>query len=74
MSDATCASASRPSGPTRAGGLPASVDNVIQASRFESWLAGVYLDEGTTRTIIRGSTFDGQRWAAIADYEGIDNA
>ena len=56
------------------GGLPASVDNVIQASRFESWLAGVYLDEGTTRTIIRGSTFDGQRWAAIADYEGIDNA
>ena len=56
------------------GGLPASVDNVVQASRFESSLAGVYLDEGTTRTIIRGSTFVGQRWAAIGDYEGVDNA
>jgi hypothetical protein len=56
------------------GGLPASVDNVIEASRFESSLAGVYLDEGTTRTIIRGSTFAGQRWAAIGDYEGVDNA
>jgi len=56
------------------GGLPASVDNVVQASRFESSLAGVYLDEGTTRTIIRGSTFVGQRWAAIGDYQGVDNA
>jgi hypothetical protein len=56
------------------GGLPASVDNVVQASRFESWLAGVYLDKGTTRTVIRGSTFAGQRWAAIADYAGVGNA
>jgi hypothetical protein len=56
------------------GGLPASVDNVVQASRFESWLVGVYLDEGTTRTTIRGSIFVGQRWAAIGDYEGISNA
>jgi hypothetical protein len=56
------------------GGLPASVDNVVHSSRFESWLAGVYLDEGTTRTVIRGSTFAGQRWAAIADYRGIGNA
>ena len=56
------------------GGLPASVDNVVQSSRFESSLAGVYLDEGTTRTIIRGSTFVGQQWAAIGDYEGVDNA
>jgi hypothetical protein len=56
------------------GGIPGSIDNVIQDSRFESWLAGVYLDEGTTRTIIRRSTFVGQRWAAIGDYEGVDNA
>jgi hypothetical protein len=53
---------------------PASVDNVIQDSRFESWLAGVYLDEGTTRTTVRRSTFVGQRWAAIGDYKGIGNA
>ena len=56
------------------GGVPGSIDNVIQDSRFESWLAGVYLDEGTTRTVIRRSTFVGQRWAAIGDYEGVDNA
>jgi len=53
---------------------PASVDNVIEDSRFESWLVGVYLDEGTTRTTIRRSTFVGQRWAAIGDYEGVDNS
>ena len=56
------------------GGLPGSVDNIVEGSRFESWLVGVYLDEGTTRTTIRRSTFVGQRWAAIADYEGVDNA
>jgi hypothetical protein len=55
-------------------GGPASVDNVVQDSRIESWLAGVYLDEGTTRTVIRRSTFVGQRWAAIGDYKGVDNA
>jgi hypothetical protein len=55
------------------GRQPASVDNVIRASRFESWLAGVYLDEGTTRTVVRGSTFVGQQWAAIGDYRGVDN-
>ena len=56
------------------GGVPGSIDNVIQDSRFESWLAGVYLDQGTTRTVIRRSTFVGQRWAAIGDYEGVGNA
>ena len=56
------------------GGAPASVDNVVQDSRIESWLAGVYLDEGTTRTVIRRSTFVGQRWAAIGDYKGVGNA
>jgi hypothetical protein len=56
------------------GSIPGSIDNVVENSRFESWLAGVYLDKGTTRTTIRGSTFVGERWAAIADYEGVDNA
>jgi hypothetical protein len=56
------------------GRVPGSVDNVVEDSRFESWLAGVYLDQGTTRTTIRRSKFIGQRWAAIADYEGVENA
>jgi hypothetical protein len=56
------------------GGRPASVDNVIQDSWFQSSLAGVFLDDGTTRTTIRRSTFANQRWAAIGDYRGIDNA
>jgi hypothetical protein len=56
------------------GGLPASVDNVIQESVFESRLCGVYLDEGTTRTTVRRSVFRRQTWAAIGDYRGIDNA
>jgi hypothetical protein len=56
------------------GGRPASVDNIIQDSRFESRIAGVYLDAGTTRTIVRRSTFVNQRWAAIGDYRGNKNA
>ena len=55
------------------GGRPASIDNVIQNSLFESYLCGVYLDEGTTRTTVRKSAFRKQRWAAIGDYRGIDN-
>jgi hypothetical protein len=54
-------------------GKPASVGNVIETSHFETSLAGVYLDEGTTRTTINHSTFAGQRWAAIGDYRGVDN-
>lgn len=55
------------------GGRPASVGNVIDASRFESRVVGVYLDEGTTRTTVRGSTFAGQSWGAIGDYRGNGN-
>jgi hypothetical protein len=55
------------------GGRAASVDNVIEDSWFASRLAGVYLDAGTTRTTVRRSTFVNQRWAAIGDYQGIDN-
>lgn len=53
---------------------PASVDNLIELSRFDSRLAGVYLDEGTTRTRVRRSTFANQSWAAIGDYRGNGNA
>jgi exopolysaccharide biosynthesis polyprenyl glycosylphosphotransferase len=55
-------------------GRPASVNNVIEDSRFESWLAGVFLDAGTTRTTVRRSTFANQRWAAIGDHRGVGNA
>jgi hypothetical protein len=53
---------------------PASVGNVIEDSRFASRLAGVYLDEGTTRTTVRRSTFADQSWGAIGDYRGSGNA
>ncbi len=55
------------------GGRPASVDNVIQDSRFESHTCGVYLDQGTTRTTVRRSWFRRQTWAAIGDYRGNGN-
>jgi hypothetical protein len=54
--------------------LPASVDNLIEQSHFESWFAGVYLDEGTTRTTVRHNTFIGQRWTGIGNYRGVGNA
>ena len=53
------------------GRRPASVGNVIEDSRFASPLVGVYLDEGTTRTTVRRSSFANQTWAAIGDYRGI---
>ena len=52
---------------------PASVGNVIEDSRFASSLAGVYLDEGTTRTTVRRSTFVDQAWGGIGDYLGRNN-
>jgi hypothetical protein len=56
------------------GGRPASTGNVIEDSRFETTIAGVYLDEGSTRTTVRRSAFAGQTWAAIGDFRGIGNA
>ena len=56
------------------GRRPASVGNVIEDSRFESSLVGVYLDEGTTRTTVRRSSFANQTWAAIGEYRGNANA
>ncbi|UGS34991.1 hypothetical protein [Capillimicrobium parvum] len=55
------------------GGRPASVDNTIRASRIHSRLVGVYLDDGTTRTVVADSSFAGQSWAAIGDFRGQDN-
>ena len=52
---------------------PASDGNVIEDSRFESRLVGVYLDEGTTRTTIRRSTFANQTWGAVGDFRGKEN-
>jgi hypothetical protein len=56
------------------GGRPASVGNVIQDSWIGASVAGIYLDEGTTETTVRRSTFVGERWAAIGNYRGIGNA
>jgi hypothetical protein len=56
------------------GTKPASVDNVVENSRFESSLVGVYLDAGTTRTTIRRTSFAYQQLAAIGDYQGVGNA
>ena len=56
------------------GRRPASVGNVIEDSHFASRLVGVYLDEGTTRTTIRRSSFANQTWGAVGDYRGKENA
>jgi len=56
------------------GRRPASVGNVVERSVFRSRLAGVYLDEGTTRTTVRSSIFAGQTWGAIGDFHGSGNA
>ena len=55
------------------GSRPACTDNVIERSYFDTRHVGVYLDEGTTRTTVRSSTFVGQCWAAIGNYKGIGN-
>ena len=55
------------------GGKPASVENVIQDAYFRTSHVGVYLDQGTTRTLVRHCVFAGQAWAAIGDYLGVEN-
>ncbi len=55
------------------GGRPASVDNVIEDAYFRASHVGVYLDQGTTRTVVRHCVFVGQDWAGIGDFRGIDN-
>jgi hypothetical protein len=55
------------------GQRPASEENLIQDGYFRTTDVGVYLDQGTTRTLVRRSVFVGQSWAAIGDYLGRDN-
>jgi parallel beta helix pectate lyase-like protein len=52
---------------------PACVNNVIEQSSFDTQTVGVYLDAGTTGTTVRTSTFANQCWAAIGNFNGIDN-
>ncbi len=55
------------------GQKPASSDNVIEDAYFRTTHVGVYLDQGTTRTVVRRCVFAGQVWAAIGDYLGEGN-
>src|SRR6478752_10777039 len=55
------------------GQKPASSGNVIQDGFFRTPDVGVYLDQGTTRTLVRRCVFAGQAWAAIGDYLGQGN-
>jgi hypothetical protein len=57
-----------------AGQKPASSNNVIENAYFRTRHVGVYLDEGTTRTVVRRCVFVDQNWAAIGDYLGQGNA
>jgi len=57
-----------------AGGLPACVNDVIQDSTIASSKVGVNLDQGTTQTTVRRVVFQNQSWAAIGDYQGVNNA
>ena len=51
---------------------PIPVDRAVDV--FAASVEGIYLDEGTTRTTVRRSTFVNQRWAAIGSYRGVGNA
>lgn len=55
------------------GEKPASSDNLIEDAFFQTTHVGVYLDQGTTRMLVRRSVFVGQHWAAIGDYLGNGN-
>ncbi len=55
------------------GQKPASSDNLIEDGYFRTTHVGVYLDQGTTRTLVRRCVFVGQAWAAIGDYLGEGN-
>jgi hypothetical protein len=55
------------------GSRQACTDDVFESSYFDTRTIGVYLDEGTTRTTVRGSVFIHQSCAAIGNYAGIGN-
>jgi hypothetical protein len=54
-------------------GNGASYDNVHQDGRIETTLVGAFMDQGTTRTTIRRTTFVGQSWACIGNYMNSAN-
>jgi hypothetical protein len=55
------------------GSQPACSNIVIEMSWFDTGGVGVYLDAGTVGTTVRSSTFVNQCWAAIANFQGVDN-
>lgn len=55
------------------GSRAACSDVVIEDSYFDTKVIGVYLDEGTTHTTVRNTTFVNQRCGAIGDYAGVGN-
>jgi hypothetical protein len=55
------------------GGVPACTDDVFESSTFDTRVIGVYLDQGTTRTTVRGSVFLHQSCGAIGNYQGVGN-
>jgi hypothetical protein len=55
------------------GAQPACDSDIIQDSTIASALIGVFLDSGTTRTIVRRVLFLGMTTAAIRNRDGIEN-
>jgi hypothetical protein len=55
------------------GGVAACTDDLFENSTFDTRVIGVYLDQGTTRTTVRGSVFMHQSCGAIGNYQGVGN-
>ena len=53
------------------GSRPACVDILVEQSTFNTSFFGVYLDEGTTGTTVRESTFVNPCWAAIGRLQRV---
>lgn len=47
---------------------PASIDNVIEDGLIEAMRIGVYLDQGSLRTVVRRVVFRRSRWGGIGFY------
>ncbi len=56
------------------GGIPSSIDNIIQDSTIESSTVGLLMGWATTRTTVRGVTFRNQSTSAIREDSGVDNS
>jgi hypothetical protein len=56
------------------GGIPSSIDNLIQDATIDSSKYGVLMGWATTRTTVRRVTFRSQTLAAIRDDKGADNS